>query len=99
MANIKYAILNDIDVNGPDPYKGISMVLCDTPDEAIRQRVERLVNEDPEYDNSRESYVQEGEDLICGDGCIIMKLHAYYHIIGKDREVHSVFTAWPVYVD
>ena len=34
------------------------------------------------------------------DGCYIVSQHAYYYTIEEpDREIHSVFTAWPVYVD
>ena len=35
MANIKWAIMNEFDVEGPDPKNGISMVISDTADEGL----------------------------------------------------------------
>ena len=54
MANIKWAIMNEFDVDGPDPKHGISMVISDTADEAIVKRIERFkTGEYDKYDMNR----------------------------------------------
>lgn len=101
MANIKWAIMNEFDIEGPDPKNGISMVLCDTADEAITKRIERFKT--GEYDDYDINCDVEFTDPIThelSDGCYIVSQHAYYYTVEEpDREIHSIFTAWPVYVD
>ena len=101
MANVKWAIMNQFDVEGPDPKYGISMVISDTADEAINQRIERFrTGEYDDYDMNRDVEFTDPITRELDDGCYIVSQHAYYYTVEEpDREIHSVFTAWPVYVD
>ena len=93
--------MNNLDVDGPDPKQGISMVWCDSDDDAIYQRVKRFDSEEyDKYDNTRDVMVHEADPLLLDDGYELPVLHIYYYTKEEpDREIHSVFTAWPVIVD
>lgn len=101
MANVKWAIMNEIDVEGADPKRGISMVISDTANEAINQRIERFRTEEyDDYDTSRDIKFTDPITHVLSDGCYIISQHAYYYTVEEpDREIHSVFTAWPVEID
>ena len=99
MEKIKYAILNHLEVNTDDPKNGISMVLCDTAEEALDARICRFIDS-KEYDINRDIYFSDEQEMRISDGMILYKKHAYYY---KDKdateETHDVYSAWPVYVD
>lgn len=101
MADVKWAIMNNFDVEGPDPKHGISMVISDTADEAITKRIERFrTGECDDYDMNRDVEFTDPITHELSDGWYIISQHAYYYTVEEpDREIHSVFTAWPVYVD
>lgn len=101
MANVKWAIMNNIDVESKNPFDGISMVLSDSAEEAIQQRIERFkTGESDDYDASRDIKFTNPISHDLDDGFQILSQHVYYHTKEEpDREIHSVFTAWPVYVD
>ena len=99
MDNIKWAIMNSIDVNGDDPHNGISMVISDTADAAIDERIERFkTGESDNWDKSRGYELTSRQVRDLEDSCYMLAQHIYYYTKEEpDREIHSVFTAWPVY--